>query len=174
MSNRFPKIHSPCPRRLSELPQPGRDLCSLCERRVHRLDTLSEPERRALLAKSEGPICVAYRLSAPKPSPLRSAAALGLLVALGSGAAASAQSGANFDPNAQQPQVLPLGALVVEEKCDGDDDVDLTTVTVTGGLIQPELATWRPAEELAADLPIIDEDAFLDEGVSFRPTPDPD
>ncbi len=56
----FPPITSPCPLRWRALPEPGRDYCTFCERRVHNLDRLSEAERSALLASRSGSVCVAY------------------------------------------------------------------------------------------------------------------
>jgi hypothetical protein len=57
----FPRITSPCPLRFRALPEPGRDWCRFCEKRVHNLDLLSEDERAALLARGDA-ICVAYTL----------------------------------------------------------------------------------------------------------------
>ena len=56
----FPPITSPCPLRWRALPEPGRDYCTFCEKRVHNLDRLSEAQRSALLASRSGSICVAY------------------------------------------------------------------------------------------------------------------
>ncbi len=66
--NFFPKIESPCPFRLSSLPQPGMDFCGHCERRVHNLDLMSQAQRESFLSACEGKVCVSYtvRRSIPK------------------------------------------------------------------------------------------------------------
>lgn len=60
----FPRIQSPCP--LSAGEQRAIDgHCGHCDKHVHRLDGMSEAERRDVLAAA-GPVCVSYRLPAPR------------------------------------------------------------------------------------------------------------
>ena len=61
----LPRIDSPCP--LSADEQRAIDgHCDRCDRTVHRLDALDTSARRALFADSDGPICVSYRVPAPR------------------------------------------------------------------------------------------------------------
>jgi len=55
----FPSITSPCPLRFRRLPEPGRDYCTFCCKRMHNLDLMSEAERAALLGRG-GSVCVAH------------------------------------------------------------------------------------------------------------------
>jgi hypothetical protein len=68
---RVPKITSPCPLRWATAPQPGMDFCGQCQRRVHNLDLMSDPEREAFLTGCSGDVCVSYTVK-------RTAVALGL------------------------------------------------------------------------------------------------
>lgn len=61
----LPRIDSPCPLSADE----QREIdghCGRCDRTVHRLDALDASARRALLDDSDGPICVSYRVPAPR------------------------------------------------------------------------------------------------------------
>jgi len=83
----FPPIQSPCPLRFRALPEPGRDYCTFCEKRVHNLDRMSEAERAALFGRG-GSICVAYTV---QRAALGALAGAGVATAL---AAAPAHAGA--------------------------------------------------------------------------------
>ena len=86
---RVPVITSPCPLRWNAAPQPGRDFCGQCQRRVHNLDLLDESQRVAFLSGCDSKVCVFYtvhrRQAAPSALGIGLAAA-GMLVA-GSAAA---------------------------------------------------------------------------------------
>lgn len=60
-----PAIDDPCP--LDAGAQRAIDgHCGHCNKHVHRLDGMSACERRALFANATGPICVSYRMPAPR------------------------------------------------------------------------------------------------------------
>jgi hypothetical protein len=140
----FPKIDSPCPLRFGALPEPGRDYCTRCERRVHNLDALSAPARRAFLAACDGPVCVAY--TRPVSRALGSAIAAAGVTALLSGAPAGADE-------------LSVEGIPVTEASDAKgpcpidpDGVDEISIIV-GGVLSPADARWE--EEPAGELPEI-------------------
>ncbi|MCB1642142.1 MAG: hypothetical protein KDI37_10450 [Xanthomonadales bacterium] len=161
----YPKIDSPCPLRLRQAPQPGRDLCTHCQQRVHRLDLLDEAQRRALLANSQAPICVAYAVPRSPQRLARAAAGVGLAVAMGvAGSAAFAADG--FDPSARPDQVLQLtpSADSGPDCDDADEDYEQHVVVLGGGVTSPGEATWVDTEDLALpQVPQASDAAFLDE-----------
>lgn len=62
----FPKIDSPCPYKgdLADILDQDR-MCSLCEREVHDLTDMSNPERSEFLAScTEDQVCVSYKVPA--------------------------------------------------------------------------------------------------------------
>jgi len=145
----FPKIDSPCPLRFGALPEPGRDFCTRCERRVHNLDRMSASERRAFVAACEGPVCVAYtarRLGV-------AVAAAGLAAAL---QAAPARAG-DLDTNG-----VPAPEAAAEEPapCPITDEV-----IVMGSILDPADARWLddPASDLPElpSAPATDREAFV-------------
>ena len=86
----FPPIMSPCLLRWRALPEQRRDYCTFCEKRVHNLDRLSEPERDALLASHSGSICVAYTVQRAAISVIAGAGIAATLAAAPAGAEAPA------------------------------------------------------------------------------------
>ena len=72
----YPKIESPCPMRLREVPAAGRNLCTHCDKTVINLDVLDENQRRAALAAFEDEVCVAYTIRVRPRSTRAPAAAL--------------------------------------------------------------------------------------------------
>lgn len=99
-----PLLRTPCPVRFDRMPQPGMDYCTLCARRVHNLDGLTDAQRRAVLATADadGRVCVAYTLRRPaQANALVRTAAAAALVATG---CASATQPAPHD------QVIPTHA----------------------------------------------------------------
>src|SRR4249919_1007628 len=58
--SRFPIIDSPCPLRIANLPQAGRDHCGHCDRQVHNLDGMSNAQRETFMRGCNGKVCVAY------------------------------------------------------------------------------------------------------------------
>jgi len=61
--SRFPVIDSPCPLRVANLPQAGRDHCGHCDRQVHNLDGMNVSQREAFMRSCSGKVCVAYTVN---------------------------------------------------------------------------------------------------------------
>ena len=170
MSKDYPKIQAPCPRRLSNLPTPGRDACSHCQQRVHRLDLMSAAQRRDLLAQSEQPICVAYAVPGRRTLSASLPALLGMAIAAGVGAGDGAIAANSFDPGALQQVAVPVKPDPALPKCaDPHESVELITVII-GGIRDPQNAEWISAVSLSEkELPEIGENSFLDqEAITFH------
>lgn len=144
---RVPVITSPCPLRIKSAPQPGKDFCGHCERRVHNLDLLSEAKREEFLAGCSGKVCVSYTVRRTSRMPL----------AIGMGLAAVALAGAVGAAD-QAPVTMPDSPY-----CDLDQAV------IVGGTEAGEKLQWVDESEAARpdkpELPAIDVDDWL-------PTPD--
>jgi hypothetical protein len=56
----FPKLTSPCPAKISSLPSGEKNFCTLCSRKVHNLNLLTEEQRVDFLKSCSGDVCVAY------------------------------------------------------------------------------------------------------------------
>ena len=91
----LPRIDQPCPLGRAEQAQLG-GFCTRCEKTVHVLDAMSADQRRSLLQRASGPICVSYRVSA----------GLGAALAL-SLAAAPAVAALPGSPASQLPVTAP-------------------------------------------------------------------
>lgn len=157
---RFSGIDTPCP--LSAAAQNALDgHCAHCDRHVHRLDTLSEPARRALLADVDGPI----RVSCRRP-PTRSASRVGtaiaatLIVASGlaqagtpaSDAPSAPQPGTQADATASPPSVRDaIAAMENDGRAPRLDDAVLL-----GGVSEPGDADWIDDDDPAPSLPMRD------------------
>ncbi len=134
----FPKIDSPCPLRFGALPEPGRDFCARCERRVHNLDRLSAAERRTFLASCGGPVCVAYTRAVPRALGAALAAA-GVAAALGATpAAAEAPAGGGRAATAADEAQIP---------CPIDPEIGEELVIMVGGVLSPGDARWEDDSE---------------------------
>lgn len=136
----FPKIDSPCPLRFGAVPEPGRDFCVRCERRVHNLDRLSAPERRAFLASCDGPVCVAYTRAVPRALGAALAAA-GVAAALGAAPA-----------RAEVPTGGGTAATTADEApipCPIDPEIGEEMVIMVGGVLSPGDARWEDDSETA-------------------------
>jgi hypothetical protein len=91
----FPPIRVRCPLRFRALPEPDRDWCGFCQKRVHNLDLMSESERRALLARGDS-ICVAYTV---KRAATAVAASAGVATALSLSACSSGERSGKASPS---------------------------------------------------------------------------
>ena len=152
----FPKIDSPCPLRWKEMPNAGRDFCTLCKRQVHNLDAMNLDERRAFLASCSGEVCVAYTV--PRKS-LRAAAGLGL-------AAALCLTPALAEPPAAMSPVEQQSLLPSEPKADCDTPPvagEVLEQIFVGGVRDPAAAQLQleTADNDLPELPVIDDDALL-------------
>lgn len=159
----FPHIDSPCPFRADEAPQPGRDHCGHCDRKVHNLDGMSEERRRAFLAGCSGKVCVAYTVH-------RSAQRRNL--ALGAGLAASlAGSGAVMaqdtptvpapgTPTSSTPATEPVeGTTILTAEQIAAIKIPDGLVLLMGGVLDPASARWSDESDIpteSAALPEID------------------
>ena len=94
---RVPRITSPCPFRWQSAPQPGKDFCGQCSRRVHNLDSMTQTERETFLAACTGKVCVAYTIRPAR----RNSSSIGVGLAasvLVAGAAFADEIPTNGDP----------------------------------------------------------------------------
>ena len=147
---RVPVITSPCPLRWNAAPQPGKDFCGQCQRRVYNLDALTDAQRVAFLSGCDAKVCVFYTVRRPRAA----AATLGLgLAAVGALTAGAAPA---QEVQAENP--------VAGEYCDPLEDV-----VITGGAVADASLQWVDEAEAQAppkpDLPQIDAAEWL-------PTPD--
>lgn len=129
----FPVITGPCPykSRLAELMEGS--TCRMCQREVHDLTALNEPERRAFLASCEESVCVSYKV------PARAA-----ITALAMGAAnIAALPAAAQDAPAAAEQAVP------------EEDYEI----IVGAVKDPAKAKWTKApRQTAPKLPVVYED----------------
>ncbi len=124
--SRFPRIDKPCP--LSAEEQRAIDgHCDRCDKHVHALTDLNEAERRALLANAAGPICVSYRIPAPRRVGRIGAAIAATLITTSAYAAEPAMS-----PVAQPP---PIGAA---PQASDDALLDMDDLVFVGGIDDPQ------------------------------------
>jgi hypothetical protein len=139
---RVPVITSPCPLRVTQAPQPGKDFCGHCQRRVHNLDLMADAEREAFLKGCTGKVCVSYTVK-------RVALGLGLAAAMaGAGNAADVGSGApTVVVSADSPYCDPrgygevtVGGTEAGEKLQWVED----TETEKPELPDIEAAAWLP------------------------------
>lgn len=157
---RFPRIDTPCP--LSAAARNALDgHCAHCDRHVHRLDDLSEPARRALLADAGGPICVSYRRPATRnANRVGTAIAATLIVASGlaqagtpvSDTPSAPQPGAQADTAASPPSVQ---AAIAAMEHDGMPQT-LDDVVLVGGVSEPGDADWIDDDDALPSLPMRD------------------
>jgi hypothetical protein len=164
----FPKIDTPCPLRWKEMPSAGRDFCTLCERRVHNLSTMSTDERRAFLASCSGEVCVAYTV--PR-KPVRAAAA-----GLGLAAALCLTPALASDPPAAMSPVTQQSLLPSEPKADCDtppEESEIMSIVVVGGVRDPAAAQLEleSLDSSLPDLPVVEDDAFLQPAAEFVAAP---
>jgi hypothetical protein len=108
--------------------------CSMCQREVHDLTAMNEPERRAFLASCEESVCVSYKV------PARAAVA-----ALAMSAASLAAL-----PAAAQDATTAAEQAVPEEEYD----------IFVGAVKDPKKAKWTKApKQTAPELPVVYEDS---------------
>jgi len=99
-----PIIDSPCPFRVSAMPDAGRDHCGHCDRQVHNLDGMSSSQRKAFMASCEGKVCVAYTVH--RSAQRRNLSlGVGLLASLAGSAAMAADNPAPAVPQTGAPSV---------------------------------------------------------------------
>lgn len=130
--SKFPVITGPCPykSRLAELMDGS--MCRMCQREVHDLTAMNEPDRRAFLAACEESVCVSYKV------PARAAIAA---LAMGAASLAALPAAAQDAPAAEQ--------AVPEEEYE----------IFVGAVKDPAKAKWTKApRQTAPKLPVVYED----------------
>lgn len=179
-----PKIDTPCPLGVDEQRRLDGH-CARCDQHVHRLDAMSDSDRRALLAAADGPICVSYRSGSYRSSSYRSSSyrsesprAMKRGAGFGIAIAATLVSGGAFaaDPPALLPAatgeqaspVAPAPLLAAPAPSPDCEDEELELI-VLGGVSDPRDAQWVDDSELP-DLPMRDA-ATLDEVAASTDTP---
>ena len=141
---KFPVIDSPCPLRANATPQPGRDHCGHCDRKVHNLDGMSMQQRESFLRSCTGKVCVAYTVH--RAAPHRNLALGASLVAAmsGSGMAMAQQAPAPLIPDASQRTLLTPSQIAAIPILDSNQ---IASVMV-GGVLSPGDARWADESEL--------------------------
>lgn len=138
--SRFPLIDSPCP--LSQEEQRAIDgHCGRCDKHVHKLDALSEDERRALLTAATGPICVSYRVPTPRKVGRFGAAIAATLIGTGAATAAYA-SDADPTASALPPPPAQNGPSWAQTHVDEPLDLGDDEVLILGGIDDPQDAQF--------------------------------
>ncbi len=132
--SKFPVITGPCPYKSQLAVLMDGSTCRMCQREVHDLTAMNEPDRRAFLAACEGSVCVSYKV------PARAAIAA---LAMSAGIAA-------LPAVAQEaPAPAVAGQAVPEE------DYEI----FVGAVKDPTKAKWTKApRQTAPKLPIVYED----------------
>jgi hypothetical protein len=142
--SRVPVITSPCPLRWNGAPEPGKDYCGHCQRRVHNLDLMSASEREQFLSGCEEKVCVSYTVK--RAARLPQALGVSLVAAAALGGSAHAD---------EALVVMPDSAY-----CDTMEDVILTGGTEAGQKLQWVDESEAKAPE-KADLPEISAATWL-------------
>jgi hypothetical protein len=117
----FPKIDQPCPLGIDEQKRID-GYCGRCSKAVHSLDAMSDAERIGFLRNASGPVCVSYRVRAPRSAALGLGAVLVLSMAgqghadpIGSdvpaGAPATVQAAVVAPPPKEEPPVMMMGGV---------------------------------------------------------------
>ena len=139
---RVPVIDSPCPIADRPLPAGAVDHCSICDRKVHNLNRMSEPERRVFMGSCSGKVCVAYtmKISVRHRSLAAASLAATALVAL--------------PAVAEEPAMTPMPGLADLPHCD-----EIYDVLVTGGVTRGDQAEWvDDGKDAPPELPTIEDD----------------
>jgi hypothetical protein len=128
------------------------DFCGQCQRRVHNLDLMSDPEREAFLTGCTGEVCVSYTVKRTARIP----------VALGLGLAAVA----GVPTNAADVSIPDVVVMADSRFCNLSQELYMTA----GGTEVGEKLQWVDESEVSRpdkpDLPDIEASTWL-------PTPKP-
>src|SRR5688572_10938273 len=124
----YPRIDQPCPLGIDDQRRIDGH-CQRCDQHVHALDRMEPAERRDLLARAQGPVCVSYRRSAR----LAHVAAIAITLVAGSALAGedcNDAAAAPLLPAVQQSAVSPVPPVPPVA------DEELTTIewVVMGGI----------------------------------------
>ena len=146
----FPRIDRVCPQHWNALPDAGGVDCAPCGKRVHNLNAMSDTERADFLARSEGPVCVAYAVNRRTPPAVATwllAAAVGTFASV-----ASAE--------ATLPPVSIANATALTGAVDGaKGDTVLEPILMVGAVIDPAKAEKVDDADAPPELPVVVDDA---------------
>lgn len=146
---RVPKITSPCPLRWAGPPQPGKDFCGQCQRRVYNLDLMSAQEREEFLTGCSGNVCVSYTVKRAARIPV--ALGLGLAAMVGTTNAADVATSPPVVVSPDSPYcnlgdsevVLQAGGTEAGEKLQWIDDTEASRPEKPD-LPDIDASTWLP------------------------------
>lgn len=131
--SKFPVITGPCPYKSQLAELIDGSMCRMCNREVHDLTAMNEPDRRTFLAACEGSVCVSYKV------PARAALAA---LAMGAATLATLPAAAQEAPAAAE-QAVP------------EEDYEI----IVGAVKDPAKAKWTKApRQTAPKLPVVYED----------------
>jgi hypothetical protein len=136
---KVPVITSACPIRFQGAPQPGKDFCGQCRRRVHNLDGMSDSERQTFFAACSGDVCVSYSVKRAVKI-----AAVGLAtMGVATGVAALADDSAD-EPKGEYCDVITMGGVTASKDLQW---VDESEAALPENPELPEIAVseWLPA-----------------------------
>lgn len=163
----FPKIESPCPLRLTALPDAGKNYCSMCERKVHNLSAMTQFERSIFMRSCTGKVCVAYSIPVVSAKTV-AMAGVGLSVAMwlgaGSALAGDTKAALSFDPASQPDSLLQIQAQVThpDGKAAEAELIEPEMLVLAGGISLPQDAEWVD-ENALTEGPIIATDTAFDD-----------
>lgn len=161
----FPKIDQPCPLGIDEQKRID-GYCSRCAKTVHALDMIGDTERRALLSKADGSICVSYRRPVVRGLGAGLGAALAMSVSVSASALAidvlpSASATEPAQSSVEKERSTLLGEKSDGPKCDeaakaaaAGEPLPLEMSVMVGGVSNPADAEWVDDSDLP-DLPMI-------------------
>jgi len=142
--SRFPVIDSPCPLRIANLPQAGRDHCGHCDRQVHNLDGMSHAQREVFMRSCSGKVCVAYTVHR-QVARRNLSLGVGLLATLAGSAAMAGEP--VVDTGSSAPN-----APVTDSKADPQPLKHIEFIVV-GGVENPGEARWSDQAGVTAGDP---------------------
>jgi hypothetical protein len=140
--SRFPVIDSPCPLRVANLPQAGRDHCGHCDRQVQNLDGMSASQREAFMRSCSGKVCVAYTVHR-KVARRNLSLGIGLVASL-AGSAAMADEPL-VDTSSSAPSAPVIGSTTDPQS------MKHVEMIMVGGVENPGEARWSDQSDVSAE-----------------------
>lgn len=159
---KLPVITSPCPLRMSTKPGAGRDQCSLCKRRVHDLDAMTDAQRESFIANCSGEVCVVYTVRRPIATPVRLRSGIAAAAVLGVASAAWAVKPTGHDVVHLGPKDTAQIADLAQSPVPPREE----TVMLAGGI--------RPMPQMVEPEQVLVTDVATTEEVQWEETPPQD